>query len=232
MKLVVAKVFVKEVSGLALAALTIAIGCGLLLQMFSLPSSVVLFAFSAGIVFGIFGGGFRRSPRVLEFLLTRNVTRRQYYSSRWLVCVVPLLISVALVAVNMFMPISGWFWRLFVESGFTADAAMSFGDGFGWFLFSIFGALWAYSATFALVSRTQNVSSMFVALLSSIVVIITVILMYMACASLLCSFGIIKEVRLYEPDSGIWLSFYVFSSILCFLSLVSGIRHFSKVDIA
>lgn len=202
--------FVGELKGLAQAALAVALTGGVLLGLFEGPETTVLFSMSVAIIFGAAAGGFRRRTGVLEFLLTRYISRNGYIVSRALAGLVPMFLTASIVALGLVVPLSGGFWSLFVESGFTSAPLLPLAEGIGWLVFSLGGAIWAFCGTFWLVSRTREPGEMFLALLGSVALSLGLPVLFIVVAEALAFIDVLNSDSLYSPQSGLWLLFSTF----------------------
>ncbi|MDZ7815062.1 MAG: hypothetical protein U5N86_03375 [Planctomycetota bacterium] len=220
-----------EVSGLAQAAFAAAFAGSVLLQLLDKPEAVVLFAVASAVVFAATAAGFRRKRGELEFILSRNISRASFVSSRFFVGLLPMALAVAFVCLNLFLPVSDSFWGLFVESGFVDTPDLAPSEGLGWAMFALFGAGWAYSVAFLFVSRTTEASGMFLALLAASAAAVTVPLLFFAMLSVLGSFGLVQAETAYDPASPQWFVFYPASLLLDALALLVAIRLFREVDV-
>ncbi|GAB4152544.1 MAG: hypothetical protein Kow00107_03050 [Planctomycetota bacterium] len=223
--------FSKELFGLTQAALAVALAGGLLLQLFSSPESAVVFCMACAMIFGAAAGGFRREPRVLEFLLTRGISRSAYFINRWNAGFLPMFAVVVFVALEQVWPISHQFWSLLVESGFTRPENTVAPDGFGWFWFCACGAVWTYSVTFTLVSRTREMSEMFLALIASIIVSLGLPAIFVGASAMAANSGFADAIELYSPNSIWWLSSSTIIAVLAVLPHWLGKRAFRRVDL-
>ena len=226
------RIIFMEFSALAGLALTVGISGGFLLQAFSRPEAVILFSATASILFGALGGGFRRQERKLEFLLTRNIKRAGYYALRFLVGLTLLLPIVIITATNLLLPVSGWFWSMFVESGLTFSEKLAFPDGLGWSLLGLSTSVWGYTASFFLISLACDASQIIIALFIAIVVFVALPILCIGFSEILALLGFLSTVQIYSPLSFVWITYQILVLVAAGLVLISGVRRFEKADIA
>ncbi|MFA4985411.1 MAG: hypothetical protein WC712_02390 [Candidatus Brocadiia bacterium] len=223
------RLFHREYSGLAGLVLAAA-AVGVLFGAFYSPDIVAFFALSLAVIFGSTAGGFFRSSRRLEFLLTRNVTRRAFFLLRWVVGLVPVLIAALLASSCLVFPLSSDLWSFFVESGLTA-ATLSGPGGWGWLAFCVLSSGWAYTVTFVLVSRTRDESELFIALLLSVAVCASAPAAFWGLGALGVSGGLFPSDSLYSPSSTFWISYYIAAPLLAAVALTVGLRLFERTDV-
>lgn len=221
-----------EYSGLASLAYTVAIGGGVLVQIFTQPEAVVFYAVASAMLFGALGGLQRSRTNRLEFLLSRNISRRHIFVLRWILGACVLTSAVLIAGINLIFPASSFFWAFFVESGFTVGETLPLRDGLGWGLFALCSALWTYSVSFYLVSRSRDAAQVMLALLGAIGMSLALPLLCLGFAELMAAADVVERGSIYTPLSSIWSMFFAVLIIGTVALLVHGLKCFARVDIA